>query len=249
MLVASDDAQLAALGGQGDDADGAQAAGVVLVAFALGGMDELDEAASLVAPLRLFDGAAAGVGDALALDAALRAVVVAGMVAAGIAHGDEAVEGVVLVPHGAAVRAASPHDAAEIVAELANGGRGWRVLGAGRSFSACGVDEAVGVDGVLQAPARVVVPVAPAAGVVADRSELSLRVVTQGFGLLEARAAPAAFERSSFGVVAEGVEHAEGTGVPAQASMLVPFLKPVRGGRSGVARFDRPPECVVFEVL
>ena len=61
MLVAGDDAQLAALAGQGDDASGAQAAGVVFVAFALGGMDELDEAAALVSPLRLFDGAAAGV--------------------------------------------------------------------------------------------------------------------------------------------------------------------------------------------
>ena len=170
---------------------------------------ELDEAAALVSPLRLFDGAAAGVGDELALDAALGVVVVAGMVAAGVAHGDEAVEGVVLVPHGAAVRAASPHDAAEVVAELANGGRGGRILGARRGFSACGVDEAVGVDGVLQAPARVVAPVAPAAGVVADRGESALRVVAQVFGLLEARAAPAAFERPSFGVVAEGVEHAE----------------------------------------
>ena len=171
------------------------------------------------------------------------------MVAAGIAHGDEAVEGVVFVPYGAAVEAASPHDAAEVVAELANGGRGGRILGARRGFSACGVDEAVGVDGVLQAPARVVAPVAPAAGVVADRGESALCVVAQGLGLLETRAASAAFERPSFGVVEEGVEHAECAGVPAQVAVLVPLLKPVRGGRRGIARFDRAPECVVFEVL
>ena len=58
----------------------------------------------------------------------------------------EAVDGVVLVQHGSAVGAASPDDAAEIVAELANGGRGCRVLSAGRGFSLCGVDQAVGVE-------------------------------------------------------------------------------------------------------
>ena len=235
MLVAGDGGQLAAGRGQGDDACAAQATGVVLVAFALGGVDELNEAAAVVAPLRFLHGAAARVGDALALDAAPVVVGVARTVAAGILHGDQAVERIVCVHHGPAVGAALPYDAAEVVVQALRARGRLGGLRPARDFGADGVDEAVGVDCTQQASIGVVVPVAPTTGVVAHGDEAPVRVVAQGFGLLEARAAPAAFHHPSFGVVAEGVEYAEGAGVPAQLAVLVPGLEPVGGRREARA--------------